>query len=119
MELNKTHQETQLLAGDSIQSVNGIQANPEAMKADLGGSKEALELVVAPFPKVAKKDSGGEVDKQPSPTTETTVKLDNTKSENLGLKVSTVDGTTLQILDVLDGFCKSHKEASPEASIRA
>mmetsp|Transcript_14430 Transcript_14430/g.32785 ORF Transcript_14430/g.32785 Transcript_14430/m.32785 type:complete len:310 (-) Transcript_14430:213-1142(-) len=119
MELNKTHQETQLLAGDSIQSVNGIQANPEAMKADLG-SKEILELVVAPFPKVAKSEpTEGEVDKQPSPTTETTVKLDNTKSENLGLKVSTVDGTTLQILDVLDGFCKSHKEASPEASIRA
>mmetsp|Transcript_17501 Transcript_17501/g.39419 ORF Transcript_17501/g.39419 Transcript_17501/m.39419 type:complete len:313 (-) Transcript_17501:212-1150(-) len=119
MELNKTHQETQLLAGDSIQSVNGIQANPEAMKADLG-SKEILELVVAPFPKVAKSEpTEGEVDKQPSPTMETTVKLDNTKSESLGLKVSTVDGTCLQVLDVLDGFCKSHKEASPEASIRA
>mmetsp|Transcript_14379 Transcript_14379/g.26467 ORF Transcript_14379/g.26467 Transcript_14379/m.26467 type:complete len:314 (-) Transcript_14379:254-1195(-) len=115
MELNKTHQETPILAGHSILSINGIRDDPDAMKAQLG-SKDVLELIVAPFPMVAKKE--GEAEAEKHPTADVTVKLENPKAEPLGLKVASADGSSLQVVDVLDGYCKVHNEKAPQEEIR-
>eukprot|EP00971_Amphidinium_carterae_P175206 3473301-Amphidinium_carterae.1 len=73
------------MAGDFILSVNGIRDSVDAMKADLG-SKETLELIVAPFTMVLKKNPE-QSEEQASATTDVTVKIENKKAIDLGLQV--------------------------------
>lgn len=114
-EMNKMHPETPIAAGDFILSVNGIKDSVEAMKTDLSG-KDTLELIVAPFQMVLKRNPQ-QTEEQGLPTADVTVKIENKKALDLGLKVSSLDGHTLQVVSIMDGFLKSHNEMVPEAGI--
>eukprot|EP00971_Amphidinium_carterae_P031776 625939-Amphidinium_carterae.1 len=103
------------MAGDFILGVNGIRDNVEAMKADLGG-KETLELIVAPFAMVLKKNPE-QSEEQASPTTDVTVKIQNEKAVELGVQLASHDGSTLQVVGLFDGFVKSHNDMAPEAAV--